>query len=142
MTEIRRLRPGDEERASEVATFFKSSNISDAEARNFLSNSQNHLIVAEVNGELAGFLLGYALHRVDSSRSMMFLYEIDVAEQFQRRGVGRALVEELDRTCREQGFLKMFVLTNESNLPAVSLYQTTGGRRGEDDEALFVYRYE
>lgn len=142
MTEIRRLRPGDEATAREVVALFKSSNISAEEARSFLSNAQNHLIVAEVDGKMAGFVLGYELNRVDSARSMMFLYEIGVAEQFRRKGIGRALVRELERTCLEHGFLKMFVLTNESNLAAIPLYQTTGGRREEDDAALFVYRYE
>jgi len=71
---------------------------------------------------------------------MLFLYSIDVAETYQRRGIGTALIEAVRKLGREQDCSESFVFTNESNLAGMQLYQSTGGKRSNpDDVVMFEY---
>ncbi len=68
----------------------------------------------------------------------MLLYEIGVEEPFQRRGVGRALVEEAKRWAAEVGADELWVLTEDDNAPARALYAATGGR---EETGLVMFDY-
>jgi GNAT superfamily N-acetyltransferase len=71
---------------------------------------------------------------------MLFLYSIDVAETYQRRGIGTALIEAVRRLGRAQGCSESFVFTNESNPAGMQLYQSTGAKRSNpDDVVMFEY---
>jgi ribosomal protein S18 acetylase RimI-like enzyme len=71
----------------------------------------------------------------------VFLYEIAVAPEYQRRGVATALIQGLERICRDEGMAEMFVFTNRSNTAAMRLYASTGGHTEADDEQMFVWTY-
>jgi ribosomal protein S18 acetylase RimI-like enzyme len=71
----------------------------------------------------------------------VLLYEIGVEEPFQRRGVGRALVEEAKRWATEVGADELWVLTEDDNTPARALYAATGGRE-ETGFTMFDYDLE
>ena len=106
----------------------------------FLARPDNILIVAEDDGGPVGFLLAYALDRVDRDQKMVCLYEIEVASAHRRRGVGAALVEEHKEYCRRDRVTKAWVVTNRSNGAAVRLYESTGARAAtETDDVVFVY---
>jgi len=109
--------------------------------RTFLSDDRHYLIAAYADDTPVGFILGYRLHRVDGPRSMMLLYEVGVLEQYRRRGIGRALVDELKRLAEENGCLKMFVATETSNGPAMALYRSAGGVRVASDAAGFEWSW-
>jgi len=137
---IRRLSLGDEREVGRVAEIWYSGKGAADARRRFLSDQYVYLLAAYADEELAGFLVGYELNRLDTSRPMMTLYRIDVLPRFQKRGVGKRLVNELKRICRRKGVLKMFVITSESNQAAMALYSSTGGVRGAKDEVVFVYK--
>jgi ribosomal protein S18 acetylase RimI-like enzyme len=138
--EVKRLKPGDEEEAGRIAERWYSGKGEVAEYRAFLSEKENYILAAYSEGELAGFLIGYELKRLETSQPMMLLYTIDVLPEYQRKGVGKKLVNDLKRLCTRRGALKMFVITNESNQPAMALYSSTGGKRESTDDVVFVYR--
>jgi ribosomal protein S18 acetylase RimI-like enzyme len=71
----------------------------------------------------------------------MLLYEIGVAPEYQRRGIGTALIRALERICRDRGFAEMFVFTNRSNTAAMRLYTSTGAHAEADDEQMLVWTY-
>lgn len=138
---IQRLLSGDEELTGRLAETFKGSRASFASLSTFLSNPLNFLFVALDGDAPAGFVLAHQLQRLDTESAKMFLYEIDVAENYRRRGIASALIAQLDRICRGGSFINMFVLTNESNIPATNLYLKTGGRKKHSDDLMFVYDY-
>ncbi|NEQ23652.1 MAG: GNAT family N-acetyltransferase [Microcoleus sp. SIO2G3] len=106
----------------------------------FLSNSQNILLSAEIGNSPVGQVIGYILDRWDKDEPMLFLYSIDVAESYQRRGIGTALIEAVRKVGREQGCSESFVFTNESNPAGMQLYLSTGGKRSNpDDVVMFEY---
>lgn len=131
---IARLTTDEWEKAQASITLFWDTTVK------FLSNSQNILLSAELDDVLVGQVIGYILDRWDKNEPMLFLYSIDVAEPYQRRGIGTALIEAVRKLGRTQGCSEAFVLTNESNIPAMQLYQSTGGKRSNpDDVVMFEY---
>src|SRR5918994_6144417 len=69
----------------------------------FLAHPDTLLLVARWDGEACGCLTAYRLQRFDRRRAEVLLYEIGVQEPFQRRGAGRALVQEAKRWAEEMG---------------------------------------
>ncbi len=141
---MRRLGPEDADLAVDAVRRVKGSgadpSFGESYLRRFLARPDNILIVTEDGGAPAGFLLAYALDRVDRNRNMVCLYEIGVAEPHRRRGVGRALIEELKAHCRREGVTKTWVVTSRANTAAVRLYESTGARAGDaSDDVVFVY---
>ena len=104
-----------------------------------LAAERDHLLFAYLEGKPVGMARAVELLRPDTLRRQMFLYEIGTEEQFQRRGVARALIDELLSLSRKRDCLEMFVLTGEGNEPAMRLYQATGGVRENMDDVMFVW---
>ncbi len=135
---VRRANPGDDDLIA--AVFARLNDTADPDAiRQFLDSPMDHVVLAEIDGELAGIAMAHELRRLDRMRGELFLYSIDTVERFQRRGVARAMIEELRRIGRDLGLPEMFVLTNESNSAAMALYANTGGKREGDDVVMFDY---
>jgi GNAT superfamily N-acetyltransferase len=67
---------------------------------------------------------------------------LDVLPEYQRQGVGKRLISELKKICRERNVSKMYVLTEESNTAAMNLYKSTGGKRIIPDSVVFLYKEE
>lgn len=106
----------------------------------FLSNDRNILLSAELDDLPVGQAIAYILERWDKNESMLFLYSIDVAETHQRKGIGKALIAAVRQLGHAQGCSEAFVFTNNSNLPAMQLYRSTGGKRSNpDDVVMFEY---
>ena len=108
--------------------------------REFLSCERNYFLVTLIGEQPVGFILAYRLMRVDRDQDMMLFYEIVVDVKNRNHGVGKLLIKELKNICREEKIMKMWVLTNRSNLAAVGLYKETGGIEDESgDEVSFTY---
>lgn len=72
-------------------------------------------------------VVGYALfwHVADE----VHLLNVAVAPAHRRRGLGRALLEELVRYAREHAAAKIFLEVRVSNTPAIQLYEAFGFER-------------
>ena len=58
-----------------------------------------------------------------------YMGNLAVTEQYRRNGVGRSLMNELMRICRDKDFSFVTLEVRESNLPAVNLYISLGFER-------------
>ena len=136
---IRRLASGEEQLLQELCRRFKDHVPSDEEAVAVLARADLPIWVAEVDGELAGFAYAHVLLRIDGDTSV-FLYELGVDERFQRRGLGRALVEEARALGRELGAKEMWVETSYDNEPAKRTYAAAGG--AEFPEPVLTFEWD
>ena len=136
---VRKLAPGDAALAVELVKSFAAKDVSLDYMERFLSNPLNYLIVAQVDGDVAGFLLAHALQRLKQASYKMFIYEIDVAEKHRRKGVGTALISCVREIVRNEKMLNAFVFTSYSNQGAVKFYENTGGKIENGDDLMFVY---
>jgi predicted enzyme related to lactoylglutathione lyase/GNAT superfamily N-acetyltransferase len=109
-------------------------------ARQYLADDRNVFFLAADEDRAVGFLRGTALRQVHTNRDQMFLYEIAVAEDRRRTGVGRALVGAFLDYCTTHGFEEAFVFTDPGNPAAVGLYRSTGAVTETPADRMFVYR--
>ena len=110
-----------------------------AAAAAYLADTANVFLLAIEGRRSVGFLRATALRQPHTRRPQMFLYEIAVAPDCRRRGIARALIEQLLRLCRSRGFEEVFVFTSPHNRPAVRLYRTTGAVTETPADRMFVY---
>jgi ribosomal protein S18 acetylase RimI-like enzyme len=136
---VSRLKTKDIDRArADCGQFWDMSQAAE-HLHQFLADPNCILLVAEVGGETAGQIIGYILKRWDSKKPMLFLYSIDVAEPYRRKGVARRLITEFREIGKRSGCGTTFVFTSESNTPAMSLYKALGGTRINPDDVMFEW---
>jgi ribosomal protein S18 acetylase RimI-like enzyme len=128
--EIWRATAGSERRVKAADRLFDHS-VDLKSTRRFLENNANYLLIAYVDDQPAGFVSGTELTHPDQSRPELFLNELGVDEAHRGRGIGRELVAKLWELAQSHGCRGMWVLTDESNVPAQKVYAGAGARRGE-----------
>ena len=153
---VRRLGPGDEavlewlvlegerfEEAGEAAQEEAANEValSPADAATFLADDHTHVFVAFSDDQPVGFVVANELLHRHTFPRMLLVYEIGVHDDHRRRGVGRALLDAVRALAIERGIPEGFVLTNESNGPAMALYAAAGGTRPSLDVAEWDFRY-
>ncbi len=74
-----------------------------------LTNVKHLGIVAEIDGEIAGFKVGYAL-----SDTHFYSWMGGVVPAFRRRGVAKALAIYQENWCKAQGFQKLSMKTRNN----------------------------
>ncbi len=137
---VRRAGLGD---AREVARFqaaFDDGVLPD-ETRRFLVDQRHHLLLGYIDDRPAGFVSAVEVFHPDK-RAELFLNEIGVVDEARRRGVARALIEELKRLGRERGCGNIWVLTDEDNEAAMGLYRSTGGTWDGAPHVMFEYQLD
>ena len=137
--EVRRVRQDEGSVARSVASDFKVAGVSLEHASEFLANPANYLIIAEADGRLAGFVVAYRLDRLDRSACQLLVYEVDVAPDLRRRGIGAALMAFVRQIVAEEGLMEAFAVTEQANEAAVALYRRTGAQQEGETSFVFVY---
>lgn len=84
----------------------------------------DYCLVAEVDEQLAGFILGTIINK--SSWTYGYIIWLGVNPNFQRRGVGDKLVDKLVERMIEDGVRFMMVDTDPANTPAVKFFTRKG----------------
>jgi ribosomal protein S18 acetylase RimI-like enzyme len=131
---VRLLAPGDEAMVRALATYGGPG-----DPEGLLADPRSLTLVA-FDGDLpVGLVVAHELPRRHGDRSKLFVYEVDVAESHRRRGIGSALLARLAELARERGIRVGFVLTDEDNVPANSLYRSAGGVSSKD--VMWEFRY-
>jgi len=126
---VRRVGPDEEALVFRAAHLFDKPPVDDA-TRRFLDSDDHHLLIALLGDDPVGFATGVELTHPDKGVEM-FLYELGVAEDARRQGVGTAVVEALAALARERGCRGMWVLTDEDNPAAIATYRRAGATKDE-----------
>ncbi len=89
-----------------------------------LQNSNAVSLVAQIDGENAGFIIGltYSGNKVRIGH----IYTIDVAVKHRRRGIGLRLLEELEKIFAEKGVETCYLEVRIDNVAARELYRKQG----------------
>ncbi len=95
------------------------------EIRKKLERDPDLFLLAEVNGHLAGTVLG----GFDGRRGMV--YHLAVAEEYREQGVGGKLMDELERRLRGKGCIRCYLLVTTDNASAMQFYERRGWQRME-----------
>jgi ribosomal protein S18 acetylase RimI-like enzyme len=103
---------------------FSGHRLSPASFRRFLHSTSSTLIVAQVGGQISGYVL--LLYRSNSDFARM--YSIGVAPQFRRRGLARLLAAAAERDAKRRGRRAMRLEVRADDRGAVRFYKGSGYR--------------
>jgi len=101
--------------------------LSDAYLDALLARSEFLAIAATDSDHVVGGLTAHLLPMTAFEGAEVFLYDIAVAADHQRRGIGRRLVDALRREASNQGITTMFVPADEEDTDALQFYAALGG---------------
>lgn len=96
----------------------------------FLEDAAAFALGAYVDDEPAGLAWGVQM-RSPSGRLTTYLHELDVRQEWRRRGIGSALVREAMALARRRWSTRFWLSTGGHNTIAQALYESLGGDRKE-----------
>lgn len=129
--EIGRVRESDLEAIGELHANFWGE-VSDAGAMaqtlDRLSGDADHiLLAARIDGACVGTATGVVCHGLyGGSDAYLVIEDVVVDPRHRRRGVGTALLEELERFARDRSCNQMILLTETCREDAAALYRSNG----------------
>ena len=106
--------------------------------RTFLEDPASVGIVGAVDGVAVGYVIAYLVRRIDGA-SMLVVYDLAVAADHRRLGVGRAMVDEVLATARRARCSKAWVVTEANNEAAVGLYVATGAQHSGEQDVVMAW---
>ena len=92
----------------------------------FLTDPRHALSVAIVDGMIVGMASGVRYVHPDKP-SELWINEVGVSPNYQRRGLAKRIVAELLAEGRRQGCHEAWVLTDYDNVAARATYKSAGG---------------
>ena len=83
-----------------------------------LQRDPDLFLVAEVGDQIVGTVLG----GFDGRRGMV--YHLAVAHSFRKKGVGAALMSELEKRMKHKGCIRTYLLVTRDNLDSIRFYES------------------
>jgi len=88
--------------------------------------------LAEWNGEAAGFAVWFLNFSTFRGRHGVYLEDVFVRPDFRGRGIGKALMRHLARTCVDNGYARFEWAVLDWNAPSIAFYESLGAEiKGE-----------
>jgi aminoglycoside 3-N-acetyltransferase I len=122
------------------AAVFETENFSmanDAHLLSLLQDPNFTVLTANMNRTIVGGLTAYTLQQYYSEKPLAYIYDLAVKQQYQRRGIGKQLVNELLRFYKAKGFEEVFVQAEMEDENAVNFYRSSGAL--EKEVGYFYY---
>jgi aminoglycoside 3-N-acetyltransferase I len=90
-----------------------------------LSKPDFMVFVAIDKNKVIGGLTIYILHRYYSTKPVAYIYDVGITPKFQGQGVGKALIAEVCKYCKENGFEDAYVEAESDDIDAINFYRKT-----------------
>ena len=129
---IRRLAVADEKLAQQtfliMAQVFNedSAPLGSPYLKGLLSRSDFWAFAALVGKEVVGGITGFNLPLTRLERRELFIYDLAVKVDWQRKGIGRALFDSLRQAAAAEGIGEGFVLADDEDTHALDFYRALG----------------
>ena len=93
------------------------------------------VVVAEAEGQSAGLVV---VHLVRQARQRAgYVVTLDVAREFRRMGLAKALMQEAEMRVKDAGAAAMALHVFAGNAAAIAFYERVGYLRGDGCEAFY-----
>jgi GNAT superfamily N-acetyltransferase len=92
-----------------------------------LANNAFTVLVALDGDRVVGGLTAHTIPSYYCELPEMYLYDMAVATDHQRKGIGVKLLQTLKDHCRENGYSEIFVQADKPDTHALEFYRSTGG---------------
>ena len=140
LSSTRLLSPGDEALLIRLAGKFYNSQLSAAEAEALLKRKEQFMLCILEGGALAGFCYFHILPRWYDGVNEIFLYDLEVEEEHQRKGYGRRLFRKVFNIAKDRDIPIIWLLAKGSNDKAMQFYKEMGGKI-QTKEAVLIEFY-
>lgn len=124
--ETRRLTAADAQILDRVADGVFDEPIRAERVVRYLAEPNHYMIVALVGGEVVGQVAA-VIHRHPDKPTELYVDEVGVATEMQRRGIGRRMFDEMLAFGRELGCEEAWLGTEPDNIAARALYESRAG---------------
>jgi aminoglycoside 3-N-acetyltransferase I len=130
---ITRLKAGDRELArglfAMMAEVFEEPGgpLSDAYLEALLARPEFWAMAALSGDDVVGGVTAHALPMTRAETTELFIYDVAVRVDYQRRGVGRALLAKLREAAAAAGIEQAFVPADDEDTHALDFYRALGG---------------
>ena len=95
-------------------------------------------LVADTGTDLIGYLLYHWGYETEAAARNLWVMDLYVHRESRRIGVGRALMEEAVRVCREAGGTLVCWSVYPSNAPAFEFYEGIGASYTDDERFMHL----
>jgi len=85
-------------------------------------------LVIMYEDEVVGGLTAYELPMYYAEYSELYIYDIAIKPEFQRKGFGTRLLSALKKYCKENRIKEFFVEVHEEDKHALNFYHSRGGK--------------
>ena len=140
MTEIKLLTANDSHILNNVADDVFDDPIVEASAREFLLDPRHRLMVALEDDVVVGFVSAIIYLHPDKPAPELWINEVGVAPAYQRRGIGKALMQGILEEAKRCGCAEVWVLTERLNTTAMAMYKSAGGEETLPDSVMFTFK--
>ena len=110
---------------------------SEARLLNLLRSRKFIVLAAMIDHEVVGGLTAYELPMYYAEASEIFLYDLAVNPEHQRKGIGKGLLRALKEHCLQNTIQTFFVMAHEEDQHAIEFYRATGGK--SENVVNFLY---
>jgi len=128
--EIRRADESDVSKLLSLAEEFMHGTATDEERLSILEsalrNPNYELWVAEVDGEIVGFIDLWTMHDFCHGGKLSHMQNLYVAPKYRGLGVGSQLLQKIIERAKEREALEIHVVTKFDNQRAIRLYKKHG----------------
>jgi aminoglycoside 3-N-acetyltransferase I len=114
--------------AFDDAESYSSAPPTEAYLAGLLAQPHIHVLVALHGGQVVGGLTAYTLHKLEQSRTEIYIYDLAVAEAHRRQGIAQGLIGQLQQIAAQIGAYAIFVQADYGDDPAIALYTKLGQR--------------
>ena len=90
-----------------------------------LANPDFMAFVVILDGKIVGGLTVYVLHQYYNVKPLAYIYDVGITPEYQGRGLGKLLIAECCRFCKQHGFDDAYVEAEEEDVEAVAFYRKT-----------------
>jgi aminoglycoside 3-N-acetyltransferase I len=122
----------------EVFEMSKQGKISDAYLKKLLAQPGFIALAAVDGNKVVGGLTAYEMPQYYGEYSEVYIYDIAIKSDYQRKGTGKKLLEALKTHCKKKGIKTMFVEAHAKDKHAVAFYLSTKGKA----EEVMHFNYE
>ena len=140
MTTLKLLHPPDLPLLHNIAEDVFDDPIVESSAQEFLNDPRHRLVVALDDDLVVGFVSAVIYVHPDKPAPELWINEIGVAPSYQRRGIGKALMQAILEEAKRSGCTEAWVLTDRANLPAMAMYKSSGGEETLPDSVMFTFK--
>jgi len=108
--------------------------------KTLLTDDRSYLFAAMEDNDVVGYALVYRFPSLYSSAWLAYLYDIEVSENYRRKGVGKGLIKTILEHLKLDNVTELWLGTGVDNPEGQALFSSTGAIKSE--EVFNDYTYE